>query len=471
MDFQTIAAIATPPGKGGIGIIKISGNRALNVLAAVFAPGKRDTALKTGPVNDPAFFSPWRMHYGHILDSENNRVYDEVIVAVMAAPHSYTREDIAEIQAHGGTIVLEGILSLLFSKGVRLAEPGEFTRRAFINGRIDLAQAEAVIDIVNAKNDTAADIAFNQSAGRLSSEIDVIREVITGSLAAIEAMIDFPDDTEPDTDLLPLAQDLSRNALEPVTDLIFRHEQCRSLREGFRIVIAGPPNVGKSSLMNRLANQDRSIVTDIPGTTRDFIESDLYLKDHFITLVDTAGLRADPDPIEEIGIQKALSLVRDADLLLFLIDASDPEANTEPLFPEEMLTPDKPVIMVYNKTDLTDSTERLAPPPALEGFPSVDVSAKNNTGIEPLKQTIVETLRNRYPDNPGQPVPNYRHKMLLQEAKRALEQSVDHLFRNSEPELISLDLRLAHDRIGEITGATAPPAVLDAIFRQYCIGK
>lgn len=466
----TIAAIATPAGSGGVGIIKISGPEALQRVAEIFCPGPVDKRKKPVPVNDPCFFSSWKIYYGHIADPDQCRVYDEVIVAVMPAPKSYTREDVVEIQAHGGDVILESILSLLLHKGIRVAQPGEFTRRAFENGRIDLVQAEAVIDLINARCEAAVDIAFDQAAGDLSAAIETIRSRITGILATIEAVVDFPDAVESDVDATVLSTDIAHDILGPVAALVAAYEEGKTLREGFRVVIAGAPNVGKSSIMNRLAGSDRAIVTEHPGTTRDYLETRLPSGGIPITLVDTAGLRIDPDPVEEIGIEKARRRIQESDMVLHVLDASAPVSHDDQTFFEEIRN--KTVFIVANKMDLAHGAAPVLPEKMGGAAPVIETSAKYNMGMELLKSRIVETAKSHLSSAPERPVPNFRHKALLLEAQDALEQAMANLDQGGgSPELVSIDLRQAHDRLGEITGSTATPDVLDDIFSRYCIGK
>lgn len=469
MDQSTIAAIATPTGTGGVGIIKISGPEALTTVAGIFCPGPGSGTDVPVPVNDPLFFSPWKIHYGHIADPAHGRIHDEVIVAVMPGPHSYTREDVVEIQAHGGTVILESILSLLIAKGIRHAQPGEFTRRAFLRGRIDLAQAEAVMDLINANSEAAIDIAFQQAAGSLSASIEMIRFHITGVLATMDAMVDFPDAVEEEMDVADLSATLSNNILEPIGRLIDTYDESKAIREGLRVVIAGAPNVGKSSIMNRLTGSERAIVTEHPGTTRDFLESLIHSGGVPITLVDTAGLRSDPDPVEEIGIEKARQHINAADMVLLVLDAAVPVSREDEMFFAEFQN--KSIFIVINKIDLVDDPENIPLPGTMIDAVVVKTSAKQNHGIEFLKKNLVDAVQRSHARTPGRPVPNFRHKALLVEARDALHQAIANVKDNPSPELITIDLRNAHDRLGEITGNTASPDVLDQIFTRYCIGK
>lgn len=470
MEISTIAAISTPVGSGGVGIIKISGPDSLKTIAAIFHPGKFSSEAIPTPVLDPSFFSPWRIYYGHIIDPDHHRVYDEVVVAVMPAPKSYTREDVVEIQAHGGILILENILSLVVNKGVRVAQPGEFTRRAFLNGRIDLAQAEAVIDLINARCDASVEIAFSQASGKLSSSIESIRLHIIEVLATIEAMIDFPDAVESELDPVSLLKTLSTKVLNPVLELLSTYEENKSIREGFQVVIAGAPNVGKSSLLNVLSRSDRSIVTDQPGTTRDYIETELFLDGLPITLVDTAGLRNNPDPIEKVGIQKTYQRIQEADLVLLVIDASSAVTEEENLFFKSMKMM-KNLVIILNKIDTTSEARRPAISLQMKSVPLIETSATCNIGIDMLKKHIANAGQTKNTIKYEKPVPNFRHKTLLLEARDSLHQAIENLENNLSLELVSIDLRQAHDRMGEISGSNTPPDVLDQIFNRFCIGK
>ncbi len=470
METSTIAAISTPVGSGGVGIIKISGPDSLKTIAAIFHPGKFSSDPIPVPVLDPSFFSPWRIYYGHIVDPDQQRVYDEVVVAVMPGPKSYTREDVVEVQAHGGIIILENILSLLVNKGIQIAQPGEFTRRAFLNGRIDLTQAEAVIDLINARSDASVEIAFSQASGKLSSSIEPIRLHIIEVLATIEAMIDFPDAVESELDPVSLLKTLSEKALTPVLELISSYEESKSICEGFQVVIAGSPNVGKSSLLNALSRSDRSIVTDQPGTTRDYIETELLLGGLPITLVDTAGLRNDPDPVEKVGIQKSYQRIQGADLVLLVIDASSAATKQETLFFESMKK-EKNLSIVLNKIDTISAASRPEVPLHMRSVPMIETSATCNIGIDTLKNHIASASQIKNTFKPNKPVPNFRHKTLLLGAHDSLRQAIENLENNLSLELVSIDLRQAHDLIGEISGSHASPDVLDQIFSRFCIGK
>jgi len=467
MNATTIAAIATPSGTGGVGIVKISGPQAIHCVASIFQRGRSPGSPSPGfAVTD--CFHPRTMHYGHIIDPETGRVIDEALVAAMPGPQSYTREDVVEIQAHGGMVVLQDILSLLLRRGLHLAEPGEFTKRAFLNGRIDLAQAEAVMDIVSARSRAAVDIAHGMASGRFSGRVHSIRNAISEILSILEAHIDFADDLDETIDFSRMLSILQNEVLNPVESLLSSCEQYRRAQEGFRIVIAGPPNAGKSSIMNRLCDADRSIVTDIPGTTRDYIESSLVLSGSPISLVDTAGLRSDPDAIEKIGMEKTHEALQNADLILSVYDATTIDSCTDfsTLFPGYSTD----LVIVINKTDLTDPASSIDPGTESD-FQAIYTSALQGTGIDELKRIIAHKAQKRYDTTSEFPVPNYRHSTILNEALQILRAAEASMDREESPELSAIDLYNAHELIGQITGQTASPEILERIFENYCIGK
>lgn len=470
MDRSTIAAIATPEGYGGIGVIKVSGPDALPVISSVFRRDPAGSRSHTGDDKAPEIFESWRLYFGHIIDPDTSRVFDEVILAVMRAPHSYTREDVVEIQAHAGPRVLYNILELLFAKGLRPAGPGEFTRRAFLNGRIDLTQAEAVADLINADSDAALDMALNQMAGGLKSYMDSVRGALVSALAEIEAVIDFPDAVDDEINSDELIARISREALHPVEELLNAYDSGRFLREGLRAVIIGGPNVGKSSLLNRLVEKDRAIVTDIPGTTRDCIEAMLTAGGIPVVLADTAGLREDPDQVERLGIEKTRQYLQSADFVLFVVDAGLPLRRQDRELFEQLSG--KRVIVVINKTDLPEQSKRFELPPAWQdSVPCISVSALEGTGVTELVNEmacLVSGSASYY----GQGfVPNWRQKVLLDRLYSAVSDAVSSISGGSGYELISVDLREALLTVDEITGQYVQADVLDRIFSRHCVGK
>lgn len=467
MDNSTITAIATPPGPGGIGIIKISGPNAIPVISSLFRHGSVQANRNTVEAS-PAALGSWRLYYGYIYEPDTGRIFDEVLLSVMRAPHSYTREDVVEIQAHSGPYVLHSILKLLLKQDIRLAEPGEFTRRAFVNGRIDLTQAEAVIDIINAQSEAAIDMAVSQISGDLKTVMEELNDSISSVLAQIEALIDFPEATEDEIDTGAMANLLSDTVLSPLTHLIDQHVAENFLREGLRVVIAGGPNVGKSSLMNRLLQRDRVIVSDQPGTTRDFVEASIIERGIPIVLTDTAGFRTDADPVERLGIEQARRYIDTADILLCVIDAGNPLRNDDLALFEELS--DKRRILVVNKSDLPEEKKRFLLPKQWKSLPVVMTSALLNEGIDELKRTIFDQATRHSAPDADRIIPNIRHKQALERCRASVLSAIDCLSHSSF-ELAGIDLRDAADAIYEITGKSVRPDILDIIFNRYCIGK
>jgi tRNA modification GTPase len=474
MKVSTIAAIATPSGHGGIGIIKISGPESIAIGLSVFRPIASSNNSNPHSGHRLGSFSPQSryLYYGHIVDADSRRIIDEVLFVVMRAPCSYTAEDVVEIQSHAGPVVLKAILRALIKEGVRIAEPGEFTRRAFLNGRMDLTQAEAVVDIINARSEKAIDMAMAQVSGELHLVIQSLRSVVLNILTYIEAAIDFPDEVEGDIDVKSLISRLDEELIGEINTLIARSEEQSFLREGLRIVIVGGPNVGKSSLMNRLIDKDRSIVTDIPGTTRDFIEDAFIVSGVPIVLTDTAGIHENPDTVEQIGIEKAWEYISGADILLYTVDAGNPlTPNNLDLFKKIQ---HKKIIIVINKIDLPDEQIRFEIPRQWDQAGKngcIRISALYNQGIEDLKALIAETALNSGFDVEDTIVPNLRHKFSLEKALLSLGAARDGLERSIPFELVSIDLKLSLEALSDITGENIKPDILDTIFSRFCIGK
>ncbi len=399
------------------------------------------------------------------MDPKTGKRIDEVLLAVMRAPRSYTREDVIEIHSHGSPAAVQAILELTLSAGCRLAEPGEFTRRAFVNGRIDLAQAEAVIDIIQARSRRALEAAGAMLRGALSAEVRALREVFLEVLSSLEAAIEFGDELEDPPPKKELAARLKNDVLAPIDRLLSRYHAGRPLREGLRIAIAGRPNVGKSSLMNRLLGRERAIVSPYPGTTRDAVEDLLVLEGVPLSLWDTAGLRHAADEIEAIGVEKTWEAVDGADLVLFVLEAPrGHEVEDDVLF--ERLR-QRPVIAVHNKRDLCPE----APPPDWPPVPRVLVSARTGEGLELLRQAIASFLRRRISDDEGEIVPNLRHKVALEAAAAEVAAAAALLETGASEELAVIHLRAGLGAADEILGTKAATNVLDAVFSRFCIGK
>jgi tRNA modification GTPase len=455
---DTIAAIATPVGMGGIGIIKMSGPRSTVIAERIFQPRHASLPLASH-----------RLYYGDIVDPDTGQILDEVLVSFMARPRSYTREDVIEINCHGGYQVLQGILSLVVAAGARPAEPGEFTRRAFLNGRVDLAQAEAVIDLIEAKSAAGARQAARQLKGTLSGEIHTLRSELLLMLSALEASIEFPEE---DLDLPSPGELLARTGdlIEHLAALLATFGRGRTLREGVCTVIAGKPNVGKSTLFNLLLNEERAIVTPLPGTTRDCLEESLVIQGVPLRLVDTAGLRDASDMIEEAGVRITNRLLDQADLTVLVIDGSAGLDGRD----EELLNRlrEKKVIVACNKADLTRTVSLETLRAFLPESPIVSVSALCGTGIEALKEAVAETvLSNGGATSSHTAITTLRHARALEKSLDALGNAERGLRDKIPPEFVASDLHLAAQHLGEITGASSSDEVLDGIFSRFCIGK
>lgn len=461
---DTIAAIATPYGSGGIGVIRISGAYAFDIASKLFSK------VKSRPEACICFESH-KVNHGYIFNQKNSDVIDEVLLIPMKSPCSYTREDVVEIQSHSGTIVLRAILDEILNQGARLSEPGEFTKRAFLNGRIDLTQAEAVADIINAKSASALKFAASQNLGTLKIQIQKMREHLIDFLSLIEVNIDFPEEVdqfEPSKKQMDLIDDV----LEKCRQFIKQHEDACFLKDGIRITICGAPNVGKSSLMNRLLEQDRSIVTVVPGTTRDPVEESLNIEGMPFVIVDTAGIHKTDDLVEIIGIEKAKDHITASDLVLFLKEPGKRFSDTE--F-EKVVPLGKKAIFVINKIDL-DKGNLPQLSEKYQHIPKVEVSALLNKGIDKLKEKIVNICINQLDMDKSSVIPNLRHKKALEQAvvslasaKTKLDET--RLEQTMEEETLGIDIKNSIDSLGTITGETASLDILDNIFNNFCIGK
>ena len=475
MDNSTIAAIATPGGGGGIGIIKISGPKAVLIATVIFSPAEQQATSDSGKRSSPktatrAGFQSHRLNYGHIIDPDTGRIVDEVLLSVMKAPRSYTREDVVEINAHGGQVALNAILELVCKHGARIAEPGEFTQRAFLNGRIDLTQAEAVIDIINARTDKSLQVATAQVEGKLRRSVEEIREFLIELLARAEAAIDFPDDVEEIAAPEQTAGEVATRVLKPLRTLIRHHVEGRVLREGLRVAVAGRPNVGKSSLLNILVQKERAIVTDLPGTTRDMIEENLNINGYPVILSDTAGLHDTDDPIETLGIEKTIENINGADLVLFMVEANCPVTAEDFSVFEQIRS--KSMIIVINKIDLINANEIFKLPAAWKGIECVRTSALYDRGIDHLKDQIIELAFGQEPlDLAAVIVPNMRQKSLLEDSLGAAEAICRELINKTPMELVAIHFQEAIEALGQILGTNVKVDLLEQIFSRFCIGK
>ncbi len=458
---DTIAAIVTPPGEGGVGIIRISGPAALEIAGHFFRPKYRQD-LRKGP--------SFRLVYGHIVDPKNGEVVDEVLLALMRAPRSYTREDVVEIHGHGGIVPLRQVLELCIAGGARLAEPGEFTKRAFLNGRLDLAQAEAVLDVIRAKTGDGLRLAVSQLEGRLSQEITSFREELVRVLAEIEAGIDFPDEDIPEQTIDEVIEKLKALA-RACGRLLEKAETGRIYRDGLATAIVGKPNVGKSSLLNALLRENRAIVTAVPGTTRDVIEEIVSIRGIPLRLLDTAGLRETEDVVERIGVARSREAVARADLVILVLDASTGIEDEDRAVFE--LVKGKRLVAVVNKVDLAPeglAEDTVAEMTGAEAVVRTELTA--GRGLEELENTIAElVLGGRVIRDNSIYITNERHKASLLQARRHLLEAVETLEQRLPLEISAIDVRAALEAFGEITGATVTEDVLDRIFADFCIGK
>ena len=458
---DTICAIATPVGEGGIGIIKISGPEALAIAQRLFRP-----AHATFPL------ASHHLYYGWILNPQSAQTVDEVLLSYMAAPHTYTCEDVVEVNCHSGYAVLNHILTLAIEAGARLAEPGEFTRRAFLNGRLDLSQAEAVIEVVRSRSEQNLLVANRMLRGDFRQRVQAWRETILGLQATLEASIDFSEDLEdePCTHAL-LVDSLEEGLLHPLQDTLKDYQEGRILREGFTIVLVGQPNVGKSSLLNALLKKDRAIVTPFPGTTRDVVEDSFILSGILVKVLDTAGVRQQPDAIECLGIERTFQSVEEADVVLWLIDASRPLTREDDAVFSRIAS--KRYIVLLNKADLPP---RASLEDVRERFggqaPILRLSVLDPNNVESLRYYLTESfLQNPLARGRSLIIPNLRHKECLEGALEAIRSARELLRQDSYGELVSLELNAARQSLEQILGLVQDDAVLDRIFSEFCIGK
>lgn len=458
MDEDTIAAIATPFGIGGIGIIKISGPQALKIISTLF----RSRHLHGTPLSH-------HLYYGEIIDPENDSIIDEVLISYMAKPSSYTREDVVEINCHSGPLVLKKILELVIKSGARPAEPGEFTKRAYLNGRIDLAQAEAVIDLIEAKTLSALRTASNQLKGLLSQKIKEIKDELLLILSHLEAQIDFPEE-DIETLTLDKIQKKLEEVLSKLESLLKTYETGRLYQEGISVIITGKPNVGKSSLLNALIGEKKAIVTPIPGTTRDAIEEMISLKGIPVKIIDTAGLREPKDLLEEEGVRVTWDKVSQADLVILVIDSHQGLDDEDRKIRDALQ--EKPFVIAYNKIDLPS---RITQAQVKEEFPGkslIPVSALQRKGLEELREAIVsEVTKNRIEYPAEILITSFRHKQSLEKARACLQSLLHHLSPNLPPEYFALDLQTGIEALREILGESYQEEILDQIFSRFCIGK
>ena len=460
---DTIAAVATAYGEGSIGIIRISGQQAFSILKKVFVPanGRNIESRK--------------LTYGHVVDyrkPEGEGIIDEVLSVYMKGPHTYTAEDVVEINCHGSMVSLRKTLDLVIQSGARMAEPGEFTKRAFLNGRLDLSQAEAVMDLISAKTDKGFDSALNQLSGSLSEEIREIRGLLMDQLVDITVNIDYPDE-----DIEVIVYDKFKNKLQQVVDrivsLISSMDVGKIIKEGFNLVIVGKPNVGKSSFMNAILKENRAIVTDVPGTTRDTIVEDINLKGIPIKLTDTAGIRKTNDKVEMIGIEKSMQSFNDADLVLFIMDASRDIDQEDKNIIEAI--GDKKAIVLMNKQDLGSSLVEKDLDELKSAMPNarfIETSVIKGEGVSLVEDEIENMVYKGDIRQGGKTfVTNVRHGNLLKDAEKSLRDAINMVSSGEALEFVEVDVKTAWESLGEIIGESVSENIIDEVFSRFCLGK
>ena len=459
-EFDTIAAISTAPGEGAIGIVRISGDLAISIASSIYQCGtKKLEEQKTHTI-----------HYGHIVDPKSGEIYDEVMVSVLRAPKTFTREDIVEINCHGGIVAINRVLQLVLRMGARLAEPGEFTKRAFLNGRIDLSQAEAVMDLIRAKTDKSMQLAMRQLDGQLSHLIQNLRQEILNTLAQVEVNIDYPEYDDVEEMTLQLLREKTQQVLQGIRALLNTASQGKILRDGLKTAIVGRPNVGKSSLLNVLLREEKAIVTDIAGTTRDTIEEYVNVRGVPLQLIDTAGIRETDDVVEKIGVERSRKALKEADFVLLLLNQSETLQEEDIRLLET--TKGMKRIILFNKTDLPSklSKEDIAPYAKEEEI--VTTSMLNKEGIDQLEEKIAGYFfQGQMNERDATYLSNTRHIALLEKAEQALVEVQNGIEMEMPVDLIQIDFTRAWDLLGEITGDSVQDELLTQLFSQFCLGK
>lgn len=457
-EFDTIAAISTPPGEGAISIVRMSGEEAVSIAQKVFS-GRDLTKVKSHTIN-----------YGHLVDPKTGEEIDEVMVSVMIAPKTFTREDVVEINCHGGIVPTNRILQLLLVNGARLAEPGEFTKRAFLHGRIDLTQAESVMDLIRAKTDRSMKIALNQLDGNLSHLINALRKDILDVLAQVEVNIDYPEYDDVEEMTTKLLKEKAEEIGIRIGQLLKTASQGKIMREGLATALVGRPNVGKSSLLNHLLHEDKAIVTDVAGTTRDVIEEYVNVSGVPLKLIDTAGIRETDDKVERIGVERSKKAIEQADLVLLVLNAA--EELTEEDLTLLGMTNDKKRIIILNKTDLEERIDRNRLAEISGNSPVCSTSILKNEGMDRLEKAITDLFFNGIENSQSTVlVTNARHVALLRKAQNSLDSVLEGISSGMPVDLVQIDMTEAWNLLGEITGDSYEDELLDQLFSQFCLGK
>lgn len=458
--MDTICAISTAPGIGGIGIVRMSGRDSIDILNKMFVSAKERRADE---------FKTHTLYYGYIIDPGDNQKVDEALVSVMRAPNTYTKEDVVEINCHGGIISLKRILEICLRSGSRLATAGEFTKRAFLNGRIDLTQAEAVIDLINSKTDLGFETAFDQLEGHLSQRIKKLKSEALLLMAQIEASIDFPEHDIEETTYAFL-RDKINELIKNIDDILESSDKGKIIREGLSTVIVGKPNVGKSSLLNSLLRENRAIVTEIPGTTRDIIEEYINMDGVPLKITDTAGIRETDDIVEKIGVQKSNAAIDNADLILFVLDNNDVVSENDISIAKRIH--DKRVIIIINKIDLESKIEEEKITNILTDKPIIKVSIKEEKYLDRIEEAVSKMFfGGKLEINNDTLITNVRHKSLLENARADLTQALESLKNKMPIDCVSIDIKNCLENLGSITGDHISEDIIDEIFKNFCIGK
>ncbi|WP_129689571.1 tRNA uridine-5-carboxymethylaminomethyl(34) synthesis GTPase MnmE [Gottfriedia acidiceleris] len=458
MEFDTITAISTPKGEGAIAIVRLSGDEAVQIANKLFKE------------KDLNIVDSHTIHYGHLVDPSSGNTVEEVMVSILRAPKTFTREDVVEINCHGGIFSVNKVLELVLSQGARLAEPGEFTKRAFLNGRIDLSQAEAVMDLIRSKTDRAMAIAMNQVEGRLSKLVNSLRQTLLEILAHIEVNIDYPeyDDVEEMTNTVLIEK--AKTVRVEIQKLLETSKQGKILREGLSTVIIGRPNVGKSSLLNTLVQESKAIVTDIPGTTRDVIEEYVNVKGVPLRLIDTAGIRETKDVVEAIGVERSKKVLNLADLVLFVLNNNEQLSDEDCKLFGEMSGKD--VIVIINKTDLSQKLDMNEVKALVGNATIVTTSLKEEKGIDDLEKAIANLyFEGQIEAQDLTYLSNARHIALLKQSEQTINDAIEAMKDGMPIDLVQIDLTRAWELLGEIVGDTVQESLINQLFSQFCLGK
>lgn len=461
MHFDTIAAISTPMGEGAIAIVRLSGDEAIDIADSIYrSPSGKKLAEEQSHT----------IHYGHLVDPSTDEVVEEVMVSLMMAPKTFTRENVVEINCHGGVVAVNRVLNLVLKEGARLAEPGEFSKRAFLNGRIDLSQAEAVMDLIRAKTDKAMNVALNQMEGKLSRLIGDLRQALLETLAQVEVNIDYPEYDDVEEVTIPLMIEKGTWVKEAIEKLLRTSSQGKILREGLSTVIVGRPNVGKSSLLNSLVQENKAIVTEIAGTTRDIIEEYVNVRGVPLRLVDTAGIRETEDIVERIGVERSRQVLKEADLILLVINGSEELSIEDRRLFEAVEGMD--IIVVINKTDLPQKIDMQEITDLADRGQVVTTSILNEEGIDELEESIAKLFfEGNLESGDLTYVSNARHIALLHKAHKTIEDAVSAAEASIPIDMIQIDVTRTWELLGEIVGDTVQDSLINELFSQFCLGK